>query len=238
VDPAFQGLHRAARAPRQTGGPVAHDPPWGSPWELDLTSIRGPGAKTQPELPIPRDRAATLLLRLVLREFFEFHFLQSDPNFANYLRLRDGRIGLIDLGAGYAAPQGLCDACARLFRAALEEDRETLRAVATEIGFLDDTDRADPSEAMLDLIQLATEPFRHGGLYDFGRSDLPARARASSMALVFEHGFWRPPPPETLFLQRKLGGTFLLCARHRARVNARALLEEAMSAAEACRAAS
>ncbi len=50
------------------------------------------------------------------------------------------------------------------------------------------------------------------------------------MALVFEHGFWRPPPPETLFLQRKLGGTFLLCTRLRARVDARALLEEALDA--------
>jgi len=177
-----------------------------------------------------RDRAATLLLRLVLREFFEFHFLQSDPNFANYLRLADGRIGLIDLGAGYAAPPALCEKYARLFRAAVDEDRGTLRDVATEIGFLADSDRKAPAEAMLDLIQLATEPFRHDGLYDFGRSDLPARARASSMALVFEHGFWRPPPPQTLFLQRKLGGTFLLCARLRARVDARTLLEEALRA--------
>jgi predicted unusual protein kinase regulating ubiquinone biosynthesis (AarF/ABC1/UbiB family) len=178
-----------------------------------------------------RDRAGTLLLRLVLREFFEFHFLQSDPNFANYLRLPDGRIGLIDLGAGYAAPSALCHGYASLFRAALDDDREALRAVATEIGFLTDADRAAPSEAMLDLIRLATEPFRHEGPYDFGCSDLPARARAGSMALVFEHGFWRPPPPETLFLQRKLGGTFLLCARLRARVDARALLEQALSAA-------
>jgi hypothetical protein len=86
---------------------------------------------------------------------------------------------------------------------------------------------------MLDLISLATEPFCHEGRYDFGRSDLPARAREASMALVFEHGFWRLPPPETLFLQRKLGGTFLLCTRLRARVNARALLEEALEGATA-----
>jgi predicted unusual protein kinase regulating ubiquinone biosynthesis (AarF/ABC1/UbiB family) len=178
-----------------------------------------------------RDRVATLLLRLVLREFFEFHFVQSDPNFANYLRLRDGRVGLIDLGAGYAAPPALCRGYARLFRASLEGDREALRSVATDIGFLTASDASGPSEAMLDLISLATEPFRHDGPYDFGRSDLPARARTSSVALVFEHGFWRPPPPETLFLQRKLGGTFLLCARLRARVDARALLEEALSAA-------
>ncbi|NIV46303.1 MAG: AarF/ABC1/UbiB kinase family protein [Gammaproteobacteria bacterium] len=177
-----------------------------------------------------RNRAAALLLRLVLREFFEFHFVQSDPNFANYLLLRDGRIGLIDLGAGYAAPPALCRGYADLFRACADDDHQAQRAIATQIGFLGPSDGAGASQAMIDLISLATEPFRHEGLYDFGRSDLPARAREGSMALVFEHGFWRPPPPETLFLQRKLGGTFLLCTRLRARVDARALLEEALDA--------
>lgn len=179
---------------------------------------------------VERNRAAALLLRLVLREFFEFHFVQSDPNFANYLLLRDGRIGLIDLGAGYAAPPALCRSYADLFRACADDDHQAQRAIATQIGFLGPWDGAGASQAMIDLISLATEPFRHEGLYDFGRSDLPARAREGSMALVFEHGFWRPPPPETLFLQRKLGGTFLLCTRLGARVDARALLEEALDA--------
>ena len=31
-------------------------------------------------------------------------------------------------------------------------------------------------------------------------------------------------PPETIFLHRKLAGTFFLCARIRARVNAHALI--------------
>jgi predicted unusual protein kinase regulating ubiquinone biosynthesis (AarF/ABC1/UbiB family) len=204
-----------------TGSILAMDRLYGVP----LEDLCGPEHSDE-----ERDRAASLLLRLVLREFFEFHFVQSDPNFANYLRLRDGRIGLVDLGAGYAAPPTLCRGYARLFRASVDGDREALRAIATEIGFLTPLDDAAASQAMLDLISLATEPFRQAGPYDFGDSDLPARAREASMALVFEHGFRRPPPPETLFLQRKLGGTFLLCARLRARVDARALLEEVLGA--------
>lgn len=180
-----------------------------------------------------RDATATLLLRLVLRELFEFHFVQSDPNFANYLWLRDGRVGLIDLGAGYAAPESLCRAYARMFRASLREDRDALREIAREIGFLHASDAPAAVEAVLDLIELSTEPFRHPGAYDFGGSDLPVRAREMSMALVFRHGFLRPPPPETLFLQRKLGGTFLLCLRLRARVDARTLLEQTLERIEA-----
>ncbi|MDH3519277.1 MAG: hypothetical protein OEM49_02375, partial [Myxococcales bacterium] len=64
---------------------------------------------------------------------------------------------------------------------------------------------------------------------DFGASKLPARARDAGTSLVFKQGVWRPPPAATLLLQRKLGGTFLVCVRLRGRVDARALLEEALA---------
>jgi predicted unusual protein kinase regulating ubiquinone biosynthesis (AarF/ABC1/UbiB family) len=182
-----------------------------------------------------RDKASTLLLRLVLREFFEFEFLQSDPNFGNYLLLPDGRIGLLDLGAGFEAPASLCANYARLFRVAMDDDRDAIHEIAQEIGFIEPDDEAESAEAMVNLIRMATEPFRAQGVYDFGKTDLPARAREASMALVFKHGLWRPPPPETLFLQRKLGGTFLLCVRLGGSVQARELLEEALDALKSLR---
>jgi len=172
-----------------------------------------------------RDRVAALLLRLVLREFFEFHFVQSDPNFANYMLLNDGRIGLIDLGAGQPASPELCRGYAALLRASLACDREAQRWAATQMGVLRDSDPESVAEAVLDIVTLVTEPFRHAGRYDFGASDIPARARQGSMGLLTEHQFLRPPPAEMLFLQRKLGGTFLLCSRLRADVDARELLE-------------
>jgi len=76
------------------------------------------------------------------------------------------------------------------------------------------------------LFLIGFEPFRHAGPYDFAASDIAARARESGMELTFKRGFLRPPPPETIFLHRKLGGTFLLCVRIRARVNVRALVQQ------------
>ncbi len=73
------------------------------------------------------------------------------------------------------------------------------------------------------LIPMGCEPLRHRGLYDFAASDLPARVRRLGFDLTFRKGFLRAPPPETLFLHRKLGGSFLLLARIGARVNAHAL---------------
>jgi len=173
-----------------------------------------------------RDAAATLLLRLALREIFEFGFVQSDPNFANYMRLDDGRIGLLDLGAGYELPAWLVESYAALFRAAVDDDYEALCDAITAIGFVAHEDGEAATEAVCNLVHLATEPFRSSEPYDFATSDLAARARSGGTALVLEHGHLRPPPPQALYVQRKLGGTFLLCARLRARVDARALALE------------
>jgi predicted unusual protein kinase regulating ubiquinone biosynthesis (AarF/ABC1/UbiB family) len=176
-----------------------------------------------------RDEAATLLMQLVLREIFEFGYMQSDPNFANYLLMPDGRIALLDLGAGNEIDAEFSRGYAAIFRAGLANDRSGIEQAAREIGFLEDADPPEHVQAMVGLLSLATEPFLSPGLFDFGASDIPARAREASTALVFEQGFWRPPPPATLLLQRKLGGTFLLCVRLGGRVATRDLLERALN---------
>ena len=57
-----------------------------------------------------------------------------------------------------------------------------------------------------------------------GASDLPARVRNAGFDLAFRSGYLRAPPPETVFLHRKLVGSFLLCARIRARVDVQSLI--------------
>ena len=82
---------------------------------------------------------------------------------------------------------------------------------------------------MIDFVLLTADPFTGTGVYDFGASNLPARVRDAVTRLAFRHGYRRPPPPELLFVQRKLGGTFLVCARLRARFDVRALFEEQLA---------
>jgi predicted unusual protein kinase regulating ubiquinone biosynthesis (AarF/ABC1/UbiB family) len=183
-----------------------------------------------PEHPQARRAAVgTALLRLLLRELFEFRFVQTDPNFANYLWLPDtGQIGLLDLGAAREVPPALSLCYARLCRAGMRNDREEMREVALAMGLLKGDPTASQREAFLDFLLLASEPFRAKGPYDFGASDVPVRAREAAAALALRHGFLQPPPPDVVFLQRKLGGSFLLCARLGAVVDVRSLLEEAL----------
>jgi aarF domain-containing kinase len=109
-------------------------------------------------------------------------------------------------------------------------DRDGLRRFATSLGFVTSADGAQRLEAVVDLLEASCEPFAARGVYDFGRSTLAQRLRSAALSLAFGAGHRRPPPPETLFLQRKFAGTFLLCARLRARVALRDLAEGALGA--------
>jgi hypothetical protein len=106
----------------------------------------------------------------------------------------------------------------------LAQDREEVRRAAVAIGYLSGNESDGRAKAQADLILMVGEPLRHDGVYDFGNSRLAARARDAAFGLVFRQGFMRAPPPETIFLHRKLAGTFFLCSHIRARVNTRALV--------------
>jgi len=74
------------------------------------------------------------------------------------------------------------------------------------------------------MILLVCEPLRHRGRYDFAASGLAARVRDLGLDLAVRRRLLRAPPPETIFLHRKLAGSFLVLARIGARVDARALV--------------
>jgi predicted unusual protein kinase regulating ubiquinone biosynthesis (AarF/ABC1/UbiB family) len=172
-----------------------------------------------------RNAAARTLQRLVLRELFEFRFMQTDPNFDNYLYIPSTqRLALLDLGSAYEFSPEFVDSYRRVCRAVIARDAAAIRDAAFEIGYAHPGDPQDMVRGAVEIIELVCEPLRHRGAYDFAGSGLVARARDLGIAVAFKRGL-RSPPPETMFLHRKLVGTFLLCSRLRARVNVHALLD-------------
>jgi predicted unusual protein kinase regulating ubiquinone biosynthesis (AarF/ABC1/UbiB family) len=173
-----------------------------------------------------RDELGRLLQRLMFRELFEFRFMQTDPNFANYLFDPDsGHLVLLDFGSAREFPVEFVERYEQICRGMIANDREEVRRAAVAIGYLSGNEPEERAKALTDLIFMVGEPLRYDGAYDFERSSLAARARDTAFDLVFREGFMRAPPPETIFLHRKLAGTFFLCSHIRARVNARALVE-------------
>jgi predicted unusual protein kinase regulating ubiquinone biosynthesis (AarF/ABC1/UbiB family) len=166
-----------------------------------------------------RDRAATLLMRLTLRELFEFGLVQTDPNFANYLYdAASGRIVLLDFGATKPVAPELVEQYRRLAGSAINGDRAGMRAASVALGYVGANDPDEHVEAMMDLLELASEPLKHPGHYDFGLSDLFERVYHRGRALFHSGVFSTAPAPETLFLHRKFMGSFMLSRRLRARV--------------------
>jgi len=173
-----------------------------------------------------RDDAGFLLQQLMFRELFEFGTMQSDPNFANYLyQPENRRIVLLDFGSTVTFSKEFTSRYGEISRALIEENEGAVRHYAEQIGYLDPDDSPEHAGRLLKMIRIICEPIRYDGIYDFGASDLAARARDAGFEMIWNSaGELRAPPPETVFLHRKLIGSFMLCARIKARVNVKELI--------------
>lgn len=167
-----------------------------------------------------RDLVALALSRLAVREFFDMRLVQTDPNFGNYLfDPASRRVALLDFGATEAVTAQRVEDLREVGRALREDDLPRLASAAQAAGFVAACDPPAQTQAVLDMMRVAGEPLRHRGPYDFGASDLPARVFDQGRAQVLGDGYARTPPADLLFLQRKFVGTFMLCARLRARID-------------------
>jgi predicted unusual protein kinase regulating ubiquinone biosynthesis (AarF/ABC1/UbiB family) len=174
-----------------------------------------------------RDRIATLLINLVLRELFEFSLMQTDPNFANYLyNIGAERLVLLDFGAVREFSPEITQAYRLLLRAGIAGDRASATRTALDLGLFARQSPPARQDAAMALFDIAMQPLRYQGIFDFGTTDIAARLRDGGIRIAASRDNWNIPPMDTLFLQRKIGGIFLLASRLKARVPIREMLEK------------
>ncbi|CAG8569625.1 8403_t:CDS:2 [Paraglomus brasilianum] len=170
-----------------------------------------------------RNKIGANILRLCLRELFEFRFMQTDPNWTNFLyNISTQKIELLDFGASRGFDDKFVNLYQETLKAAVRSDEEACIHYSMEMGFLTGYETSTMRQAHIGSILTLGEPFTRP-LYDFSTQTVTARIR-DLIPTMLKYRL-TPPPEETYSLHRKLSGAFLLCTKLRAVISCRDIFE-------------
>jgi aarF domain-containing kinase len=179
-----------------------------------------------------KDWIGTQILRLCLREIIDFNYMQTDPNWTNFLyNKKTAKLELLDFGASREFPRKFIDLYVSVLAAASRGDRDKCRQLSIELGYLTGYESKAMLNAHVDSVMTLAEPFTNSSpdLYDFEDQTITDRVRGLIPVMIRER--LAPPPEETYSLHRKLSGAFLLCARLGSRVRCKEMFQQALAKA-------
>jgi aarF domain-containing kinase len=176
-----------------------------------------------------KDWIGTQILRLCLREITEFRFMQTDPNWTNFLyNAKTNKLELLDFGASREYPEEFVTKYTQLLAAASRSEKDTVRALSIDLGYLTGHESRAMLNAHIASVLTLAEPFLSSSpeVYDFKDQTITERVKELIPVMIRER--LAPPPEETYSLHRKLSGAFLLCAKLGSRVRCRELFEKSI----------
>ncbi|CCG82040.1 putative Molecular chaperone [Taphrina deformans PYCC 5710] len=190
-------------------------------------------AKSQTYSQELRDFLGAEIMRLCLRELAEFRFMQTDPNWTNFLyNKKSHKIELLDFGACRAFDKEFIGKYCQLLVAAARGDKSDLQRLSMDLGYLTGAESSAMINAHISSILTLSEPFSFAAntdMYNFESQTITDRVKSFIPVMLRER--LTPPPEETYSLHRRLSGHFLLCARLKSRIPCRAIFKDVMTKA-------
>ena len=176
-----------------------------------------------------RNRVGHTILYLTMKELFDWRFMQTDPNWGNFLYDVNTRTtGLIDFGATREYSKSFVDGYLRIVWASAIRDEATLMEQSHLMGFL----TGNENETMLRAHKLSGytvgEPFYKDEAFDFRSSRISERM-GEHTSVFLQHRL-TAPPEEVYTLHRKLAGAYMLCIKLNAIVESPRRMLEAIVA--------
>jgi predicted unusual protein kinase regulating ubiquinone biosynthesis (AarF/ABC1/UbiB family) len=171
-----------------------------------------------------RNALARSALSLFLQELFVWHEIQTDPNFGNYrIRIDEGgerdKIVLLDFGAVQKYPPAFIHPVCQMISAAYHEDLDGVIKGGISLKFMQpdwpDSVLKEFAEVCIAVLEplarsqphAGPESFNSAGEYCWKKSNLPTRiARRAALSAISR--YFKVPPKEFVFLNRKLVGVY------------------------------
>ncbi len=211
---------------------------------LTMSYESGYGLSSKEVQALPQQRRDTLgaqALELFLREVFDWGEIQTDPNFGNYrIRIAEDEGGvdqivLLDFGAVQRYEQAFLQPLKDMIIGAYENDLAKVQRAAIALDFIKADYPDDVRESFTEVCAGIIEPLvfeadtvpeyalNAEGQYKWKDSDLPTRIAKRAAKSSFSR-YFRIPPKEFLFLNRKLIGVYTFIAVLDAQFNGSSIL--------------